>query len=44
MARTETVTFVLPTGAKVTAPKPLAIKLGYTEPKPEPKPRITRKK
>lgn len=42
MADRDTVTFALPSGAKVTAPREVARKLGWTEPQPEPK-RATRK-
>jgi len=45
MSAAETVTFSLPSGAKVTAPLDLARRLGWQEsqPPPLPKPRRTRK-
>lgn len=44
MADRDTVTFALPTGAKVTAPRDVARKLGWVEPKAKAEPkRPTRK-
>ena len=43
MSDREPVTFTLSNGAKVTAPREVARKLGWTEPQPEPK-RATRSK
>ncbi len=42
MAGREMVTFTLETGARVTAPREVAERLGW-KPKPEPKPRRTSK-
>lgn len=38
MSNRETVTFALPSGAKVTASKELASKLGWSKPGPKTKP------